>query len=283
MARAWSTRRRRSPSRTRYTSCKAPTGACWGRWPSARMPSPPCRSLPRPDIRCGWFACRSTRHAVPRNRHRGRRSQRMPTRSYGAPQRVKCRICWGVTTTMRRGDMPPQSGPRAVVRRRGFRYERLRRRLDAEAAEADAQNDPCAASRGRKSVGDHRDQDTAPPPAVPLDECRGVRTLFVHHAGKIRQVMTERILTVLPCKKCRRGTKQRTGTIYKEQQRNTGHRSNSGGRHCGVQYVRGVGRVVRSRWVAEISVHGKRYRFRSTSYDNCRWWIRMMVEKYEND
>ena len=95
--------------------------------------------------------------------------------------------------------------------------------------------------------------------------------------------MTERILTVLPCKKCRRGTKQRTGTIYKEQQRNTGHRSNSGGRHCGVQYVRGVGRVVRSRWVAEISVHGKRYRFRSTSYDTCRGWIRMMVEKYEND
>ena len=35
MARAWSTRRRRSPSRTRYTSCKAPTGACWGRWPDA--------------------------------------------------------------------------------------------------------------------------------------------------------------------------------------------------------------------------------------------------------
>ena len=94
--------------------------------------------------------------------------------------------------------------------------------------------------------------------------------------------MTERILTESPCKECRRGTKRRTGTIYKEQQRNTGHRSNSGGRHCGVQYVRGVGRVVRSRWVAEISVHGKRYRFRSTSYDNCRWWIRMMVEKYEN-
>lgn len=95
--------------------------------------------------------------------------------------------------------------------------------------------------------------------------------------------MTERILTESPCKECRRGTKRRTGTIYKEQQRNTGHRSNSGGRHCGVQYVRGVGRVVRSRWVAEILVHGKRYRFRSTSYDNCRWWIRMMVEKYEND
>ena len=56
--------------------------------------------------------------------------------------------------------------------------------------------------------------------------------------------MAERILTK------RRGTKRRTGTIYKEQQRNTGHRSNSGGRHCGVQYVRGVGRVVRSRWVA---------------------------------
>lgn len=73
---------------------------------------------------------------------------------------------------------------------------------------------------------------------------------------------------------------KRSGTIYLEQQRNVGR---GRGRGCSVNYVRGVGRVVRSRWVAEIMVKYKRYRFRSTSYDNCRWWLQMMCEKYAND
>lgn len=73
---------------------------------------------------------------------------------------------------------------------------------------------------------------------------------------------------------------KRTGTIYLEQQRNVGR---GRGRGCAVSYLRGVGQVIRGRWVAEISVKNKRYRFRSTNYDNCRWWIQMMCEKYAND
>lgn len=73
---------------------------------------------------------------------------------------------------------------------------------------------------------------------------------------------------------------KRSGTIYLEQQRNVGR---GRGRGCSVNYVRGVGRVVRGRWVAEIMVKYKRYRFRSTNYDNCRWWLQMMCEKYAND
>ena len=39
---------------------------------------------------------------------------------------------------------------------------------------------------------------------------------------------------------------------------------------------------MKSRWVAEIMVNRKRYRFRSTNYDNVRWWLNTMIEKYSD-
>lgn len=76
--------------------------------------------------------------------------------------------------------------------------------------------------------------------------------------------------------------RKRTGTIYVEVQRNTGKRRNSSG-NFGAQFVRGVGMVQRRRFVAEITVLGKRYRFRSTNYDNCRFWIEQMRNRYANE
>ena len=75
---------------------------------------------------------------------------------------------------------------------------------------------------------------------------------------------------------------QRRGTIYSEWQRNTGKRDSSG--LGSVRYVKGVGRVAcgRLRWVAEITVDRRRYRFRSTNFNNCRHWIDMMLDKYPN-
>lgn len=34
------------------------------------------------------------------------------------------------------------------------------------------------------------------------------------------------------------------------------------------------------RWVAEIRYHGKRYRFRSTNFNNVRAWLDDMVRKF---
>lgn len=47
----------------------------------------------------------------------------------------------------------------------------------------------------------------------------------------------------------------------------------------GNRYVRGVGLVTTSRWrwVAEITWHCRRYRFRSTNYANARWWLDCMI------
>ena len=36
----------------------------------------------------------------------------------------------------------------------------------------------------------------------------------------------------------------------------------------------------RLRWVAEISYHGHRYRFRSTNYNNARRWLDDMINKF---
>lgn len=79
--------------------------------------------------------------------------------------------------------------------------------------------------------------------------------------------------------------RERTGCIYVEVQRNTGRgvRNRGAGRSYSVQYVRGVGMVYRTRWVAEIEVHRKRYRFRSTNLQNCKWWLNMMCEKYRDE
>lgn len=64
--------------------------------------------------------------------------------------------------------------------------------------------------------------------------------------------------------------RKRRGCIYSEEQRNLGRAS----------FRRGVGYVSRTRWVAEISIFGKRHRFRSTNYGNCRRWLDSMIMKY---
>lgn len=73
------------------------------------------------------------------------------------------------------------------------------------------------------------------------------------------------------------GNMQRRGIIYKELQRNIGGKR--GGELSGNRYVRGVGLVMTSRWrwVAEITWHCKRYRFRSTNYSNARFWLDCMI------
>lgn len=65
-------------------------------------------------------------------------------------------------------------------------------------------------------------------------------------------------------------SKDRKGCLYSEM-------TNKG--RCSTRYVRGAKPVYCFRWVAEIHVNGKRYRFRSTSYNNCCAWLNDMIEK----
>ncbi len=55
----------------------------------------------------------------------------------------------------------------------------------------------------------------------------------------------------------------RKGCIYSEWQNNLG---------CGCT------RAGRLRWVAEMSIRGKRYRFRSTNYANAVAWLEKISE-----
>lgn len=64
----------------------------------------------------------------------------------------------------------------------------------------------------------------------------------------------------------------RTGCIYSEM-------TNKG--RCSTRYVRGAAPIFTFRWVGEITVHGKRYRVRSTSLRNIEAWIEDMRRKYE--
>lgn len=77
-------------------------------------------------------------------------------------------------------------------------------------------------------------------------------------------------------KKCR----YRTGCIYAEVTNDGRHRSEGG--MSSVRYVRTVGMVPgrKHRWVGEISINGKRHRFRSTNRMNVVFFIREMVMKY---
>lgn len=69
---------------------------------------------------------------------------------------------------------------------------------------------------------------------------------------------------------------KRKGCIYSEIT-NAGH-STLG------HFVRGTNkRIMKSRWVGEMRVNGKRYRFRSTNRDNVEWWLKMMREKHGDD
>ena len=71
---------------------------------------------------------------------------------------------------------------------------------------------------------------------------------------------------------------KRTGCIYQEIQRNIGHGS---GEFSAIRHVRGVGAVTggRLRWVGEIQYNRKRYRFRSTNFENVRSWLEMMSNR----
>lgn len=73
---------------------------------------------------------------------------------------------------------------------------------------------------------------------------------------------------------------RRKGCIYSEEQRNYKGREQNG-RGTQGRFVRGAGWVAqtRRRWVAEIMRQGKRYRFRSTNYENVRSWLEMMQNR----
>lgn len=74
--------------------------------------------------------------------------------------------------------------------------------------------------------------------------------------------------------------KRRTGCIYEEETNDGKHRREGG--MASVRYVRGVGCMTgkKRRWMGEITVNRKRYRFRSTNLSNVQWWVRSMVDKY---
>ena len=76
---------------------------------------------------------------------------------------------------------------------------------------------------------------------------------------------------------------RRKGCIYEEEQRNYRGRAQSG-RGTQGRLVKGVGWVSqkRRRWVAEISYHGKRFRFRSTDFNNVRSWLNAMSDRYSD-
>lgn len=76
---------------------------------------------------------------------------------------------------------------------------------------------------------------------------------------------------------------RRRGCIYEEEQRNYKGRAQSG-RGTQGRLVKGVGWVSqkRRRLVAEISYHGKRFRFRSTDFNNVRSWLNAMSDRYSD-
>ena len=76
---------------------------------------------------------------------------------------------------------------------------------------------------------------------------------------------------------------RRRWCIYEDEQHNYNGRAQSG-RGTQGRLVKGVGWVsqTRRRWVAEISYHGKRFRFRSTDFDNVRSWLNSMSDRYSD-
>ena len=66
--------------------------------------------------------------------------------------------------------------------------------------------------------------------------------------------------------------RERTGCLYSEM-------TNKG--RCSTKYVRGAKPIYCFRYVAEISIHGKRHRFHSTNWGNCRAWLDDMIAKAE--
>ena len=76
---------------------------------------------------------------------------------------------------------------------------------------------------------------------------------------------------------------KRIWCIYEEEQRNYNGRAQSG-RGTQGSLMKCVGWVsqTRRRWVAEISYHGKRFRFRSTDFENVRSWLNAMSDIYSD-
>lgn len=67
--------------------------------------------------------------------------------------------------------------------------------------------------------------------------------------------------------------RQRKGCIYSEFT-NKGRRS--------VRYFKGCAPVYCFRWVGEICIRRKRYRFRSTSRHNVEMWLADMINKQDS-
>lgn len=63
----------------------------------------------------------------------------------------------------------------------------------------------------------------------------------------------------------------RHGCLYSEM-------TNKG--RCSTKYTRGAKPLYCFRWVGEITVHGKRFRFRSTNRSNVVAWLEDMRRKY---
>lgn len=76
--------------------------------------------------------------------------------------------------------------------------------------------------------------------------------------------------------------KMRTGTIYVELTTPAvqKHRRSVG---TGLRFVRGVGMVVTRRWVAEIEIYGRRYRYRNTDIRACQWWLNSIISRFADD
>ena len=68
------------------------------------------------------------------------------------------------------------------------------------------------------------------------------------------------------------GKRIRHGSIYNEF-------TNKG--RSSVRYKRGCKPIYCFRWVAEISINGKRYRFRSTNRKNAEAWLEDMIRKLD--
>lgn len=68
--------------------------------------------------------------------------------------------------------------------------------------------------------------------------------------------------------------KVRHGVIYSEM-------TNKG--RSSVRYIKGAKPVYCFRWVAEISVNGKRYRKRSTSRNAVEFWLDNMIARFADE
>lgn len=69
-------------------------------------------------------------------------------------------------------------------------------------------------------------------------------------------------------------SRTRTGTIYSEM-------TNKG--RCSTKYVRGSKPIYCFRWVAEITVNGKRYRKRSASRNDVEFWLGNMRNRFASE